>query len=166
MDNSGAQAVETVIPHINKNAYGIRLYLTREKAVVARTKQFNSIFIQSAHATSIECPPEYIYYPRDSIVSIKIFTINDFDDKNSENSDITDYFRIAHSYSTVKNYVANMKFAYESNSEFDESLDKGIQIDVLLMTAPTINKIHQFKIQVELSDRRILEQLTTEIELL
>ena len=166
LDNSGAQAIETESLQINKNTYGIRLYLIREKYVVARTKPINSIFIQSAYATSIECPPEYFYSPNDSIVSIKIFTINNFDNQHSENSDITDYFRVAHSYSTVENDVANRRYSYGSDAEFEKSCGKEIKIDLLLMTAPTISHLYQFKIQVKLSDRRILEQLTSEIELL
>ena len=166
LDNSGAQIVETDNLQINKNAYGIRLYLTREKNVIAHVKQINSIFTQSAYALSYDCPPEFFYSPSDSIVSIKIVTINNFDKKNSENSDITDYFKIAHSHSTVNNFVANMGFSYGIDGEFEDFAGKEIKIDLLLMTAPTVNNHHRFKIQVELSDKRILEQLTAEIELI
>jgi len=165
LNNSGARAVESDALQFNKNAYGIRLFLTREvvDAVVARSKTRNSIFIQSAYATSIECPPRFIYNPNDTIVSIRIFTMNDFDNQHSENSDITAYFRIAHSFSTVENFVANMRYTYEVNFE---NWWREVTIDLLLMTAPTTNGFHQFKVQIELSDGRILEQKTTEIELL
>ena len=166
LDNSGVEIVETEGQQINKNAYGIRLYLTREKNVISHVKQINSIFTQSAYALSYDCPPEFFYSPSDSIVSIKIITINDFDEKHSGDSDITDYFRVAHTYSTVNNFVANMGFSYGIDGEFEDFTGKDIKIDLLLMMAPTVNNHHQFKIQVELSDRRILEQLTTEIELL
>jgi hypothetical protein len=166
LDNSGVQVIETESLQINKNAYGIRLYLTREKYAIARTQRLNSIFIQSAYATSIECPPEYMYSPNDSIVFVKILTINDFDNKHSENSDITDYFRVSHSYSTVENYVANMRYTYGDNLEFEQSRGQEIEIDLLLMTVPTTNNRQQFEVQVALSDGRILKQQTLEIELL
>jgi hypothetical protein len=163
LDNSGKQTIETESSQINKNAYGIRLYLTREKNTVACTKQMHSIFVQSAYATSIVCPPEYIYSPTDSILSIKIFTLNNFDNQNSENSEITDYFRVAHSYSTVENYVANMYYTYEDNFEY---WWQEMEIDLLLMTAPTANNKQQFEVQITLSDGRILKQQTLEIELI
>ena len=166
LDNSGVQITETESLQINKNAYGIRLYLTREKSVVAFNKQGNSIFIQSAYATSIECPPEYMYYPKDSIVSIKIVTIKDFDNTHSENSDVTDYFRVAHFYSTIKDYVSSMYYAFGDDLEFENSRNKKITLDLLLMTAPTTNNKQQFEIQVALSDGRLLKQQTAEIELL
>ena len=167
LDNSGEKAIESESLQLNKNAYGIRLYLEREKIVVARAKPINSIFIQSAYATSCECPPEFLYFPSDSIVSIKIFTVNNFDIQHLENSDVTNYFRVADSYSTVDSYVANMRYTFASGyARGVQYWEQELKLDLLLMTAPTANNKHQFKIQVELSDGRILEQLTTEIELL
>ena len=61
LDNSKVNAVETENLQINKNAYGIRLYLIREKNIIARVKQTNSIFIQSAYATSVPYCYDYTY---------------------------------------------------------------------------------------------------------
>jgi len=109
--NGSASAIESELLQLNKNAYGIRLYLEREKVVVACTKkQINSIFIQSAYATICDCPPEFLYFANDSIVSIKIFTVNNFDNQHLENSDVTDYFKVAGSFSTIESYVANMYY--------------------------------------------------------
>jgi hypothetical protein len=167
LDNSGAQAVETDSLQLNKNVYGIRLYLTKEKNTVAHTKPINSIFTQSAYAFHRECPPEYIFSPSDSIKSIKIFTLNTFDNQHAKNSDITSYFRIAHSYSKIEDYVKNMAFTYEYNSDFETFPEKDVmRIDLLLMTAPKTSNNQQFKIQVVLSDGRILEEQTPEIQLL
>jgi hypothetical protein len=97
-------------------------------------------------------------------VSIKIFTLNDFDAQHSGNSDITDYFKIAHSYLSVEKYVASMQYTY---GEYNTTLsDTSLKTDLLLMNAPTTNNKQQFTVQVELSDGRILEQQTPEIELL
>ena len=163
LDNSGEKIIESESLQLNKNAYGIRLYLTREKNVVACTKQMNSFFIQSAYATSCKCPPEFLYFPSDSIVSIKIFTVNNFDNQHSAGSDVTDYFRVSGSFSVIESYVANMYYTYADDFEY---WGQEINLGLLLMTAPTTNNKHQFEIQVTLSDRRILKEQTLEIELL
>jgi hypothetical protein len=163
LDNSGENIVESESLQLNKNAYGIRLYLEREKVVVARAKPVNSIFIQSAYATSCGCPPEFIYFPNDSIVSIKIFTANNFDNQHLENSDVTDYFRVAGLFSTIESYVATLYYTYDYDFEY---WGRELKLDLLLMTAPTANNKQQFEIQVALSDGRILKQKTIEIELL
>ena len=166
LDNSGEKAIESESLQLNKNAYGIRLYLEREKVVVARAKPINSIFFQSTYATSCECPPEFLYFPSDSIVSIKIFTVNNFDSQHFENSDVTDYFRVGVS-STIESYVAKMRYTYASGYAYGvEYWEKELKLDLLLMTAPIANNKQQFEIHVALSDGRILKQQTPEIELL
>jgi hypothetical protein len=165
LDNNGKWAVETDSLQINKNAYGIRFYLTREKDIIACERQINSIFIQSAYAFSVPDCYDYIYSATDRIVSIKIFTLNDFDNQHSGNSDITDYFRVAQTYSNVDEFLKTLNYSYEWN-EFETFPWKNLIFDLMLMVAPTATNNQQFKVQVELSDGRILEQQTTEIKLL
>jgi len=160
LDNSGATAIESESLQINRNAYGIRLFLTREKDIVARARQINSFFIQSAYAVSFECPPEYIFTARDSVVSIKIFAVNNFDDEHFAGSEITSLFRAHPSFSTIESAVASIE-----NTD-EHFLREELILNLLLMFPPTANSLHQFKVQVELSDGRILEQYTTEVELL
>ena len=166
LDNGGKQAVESGFLKFNKNAYGIRLHLQiEEKEVVARAKQINSIFVQSANATSVEpCP--YVYQAIDSIVSMKVFTINDFDNLHTANSEITGYFKVAQAYLSVDNYVSNLTHSqvHRDNGRFTR--DGKIEIDLMLMTAPTTSNKHQFKVRVELSDGRVFEEQTAEISLL
>jgi len=167
LDNSGDRAIESEALQLNKNAYGIRLYLNREETI-ARAKQINTIFIQSAYAfTRAECPPEFIYTANDKIISIKVFTLNKFDNQHSENTDITNYFKVAQTYSDVKDYIASIYYSNEKvEYQWPEPPEMELKIDLMLMTAPTMDNKHQFKIQVTLSDGRILEQQTTEIQLL
>ena len=168
LDNSGRQAVESEALQLNKNAFGIRLTIEREVVSTTTTRRNRcNPFIQSAYAVSWECPPEFIYSAKDSIVSIKIFTMNDFDIQHPENSDVTGLFRVAHSFSTIENFVANINYSFESHSESNfERWMRELSIDLLLMTPPTANNKQQFEVQVALSDGRILKQQTTEIELL
>ncbi|MCL2682977.1 MAG: DUF5034 domain-containing protein [Bacteroidales bacterium] len=159
LDNSGAEVIESEALQFNKNAYGIRLILLKEERLIVRAKQVNSIFVQSAYAVSWKCP--YTYSAVDTIVSIKVFTINDFDNLHSENSEITEYFKVRQTYSSVKDHVVNINRPYKS---YDMNND--IEIDLMLMTVPTINNRHQFKVRIELSNGHIFEEQTTEIELL
>ena len=167
LDNSKEKPIETEALQINKNAYGIRLYLEREKFVVACAKPANSFFIQSAYA-AVDPPdcPDYNFSANDTIISIKISTLNNFDNQHLENSDVTDYFKVAGSFSTIESYVANMHYTFEDYVEFEKSWGKEVVIDFLLMSAPTANNKQQFEVQVALSDGRILKQKTPEIELL
>ena len=168
LDNRGAQPVESEALQFNKNAFGIRLVLEREVVSAALPRrQARSILIQPAYALSWECPPESIYFANDKVESIKIFTMNDFDNQRLANSDITDLFRVARSFSTVEDFVANMRYDYASDftSRFERWV-RELKIDILLMTPPTANNKHQFEIQVALSDGRVLKQQTTEIELI
>lgn len=163
LDNSGAEAIESESLQLNKNAYGIRLYLEREKVAVACGNPINSIFVQSAYATSCDCPPDFVYYANDSIVSIKIVAINDFDDLHLKNSDVTDCFRVANSFSTIDRHVDKMYYTFEYDFEH---WGRDIKLDLLLMTVPTADNKQQFEVQVALSDGRILKQQTPEVELL
>jgi hypothetical protein len=165
LDNSGERVIETESLQFNKNAYGIRLYLTREKNIISSVKQTNSFFIQSAYATSVPDCYKYLYSAIDHITSIKIFTLKNFDNQHPENSDITNYFKIAQAYSSVEEYVKNINYSYEWD-EFDTFPWREMRTDLMLMTAPTATNNQQFKVQVELSDGRILEQQTPEIQLL
>ena len=160
LDNSGATAIASESLQINRNAYGIRLFLTREKDIVARARQINSFFIQSAYAVSIDCPPEHIFIARDSVVSIKVFAVNSFDDEHLAGSEITSLFRAHPSFSTIESAVASIE-----NTD-EHFLREELILNLLLMFPPTANNLHQFKVQVELSDGRVLEQYTTEVELL
>ena len=166
LDNSGEKAVESESLQFNKNAYGIRLYLQIErKVVVASTKQVNSIFVQSANATTVESCP-YVYQAIDSILSIQVLTINDFNNLHTANSEITEYYKVAQTYSSVESYVTNLTHTQTHRDDGGFVHYGKIEIDLMLMTAPTMNNRHQFKVRIELSDGRIFEEETTEIELI
>ena len=91
--------------------------------------------------------------------------MNNFDNTHPEGADITDYFKIAQSYQTIEDYVTDLHYNYATDLDIID-ISPGLKIDLLLMVAPTADNKQQFKIRVALSDRRILEQQTPEIELL
>ena len=158
LDNSGSSAFITSSDSVLRQAYGIRLHLVRDK--VADIRNPLSQFVQSAYA---EYPIYYNgYFPLDSIVSIQIFTLSDFDTIHPANTEITDLFRVYqnYAYTIPKDYFSKISRQYSHLSDLQ------VNIDLLLMIAPSISKRQQFKIQMKLSNGKILEQETTMINLI
>ena len=70
-------------------------------------------------------------------------------------------------YKTVNDVISNLYYFIQSDFEFEKTEEANqIILDLLLMKAPEVGKSHQFKIQIELSDGRILEQLTPKTEMI
>lgn len=94
-------------------------------------------------------------------MSIKVYTLNDFDGTHPAGADLSGNFKVYRNYAfmTMEDYLK-----YADVTLYDErQLD--IRIDLLLMTAPAITDQHQFKVQMALSDGRVLETETSTIEL-
>lgn len=159
LDNRGEVPLVSSSTTFIKTAYGIRINFTREN--IACIKKTNTFFIQSANALSCKCPPDH-YLPRDSITSLKIFTLNDFDSNHSANSDISDYFKVfkKNTFTPISSYLKNSDSSLYYNQGYNQDTD------ILLMSPPTINNKHKFKVQIILSDGRVLEQETLLIELI
>lgn len=160
LDNSGKEPVAATANSINKNAYGIRLELTREK--LACLEKRYSFFIQSTYAMSCGCPPPNQFNAKDSITAIKVITLRNFDGTHAAGSEVSNYFKIYNqfSFTSISDYLKS-----SSATLFNEK-DLKPQIDFLLMTAPTVTGEHQFRIQLILSDGRILETETSTIDLI
>ncbi len=160
LDNSDEYPVKSDASQFNKNAYGIRIYLNREETVAVQTSA--NPFINEAHAVCCFCDPAYAYAALDSITTIKITTLHDFDLQNAAGADISGYFKNARSFLSISDYIKRMAFSYAG----DSPLQQEIAIDLLLMSAPSIAGLQQFNIQIILSDGRILQQLTKEVSLI
>ncbi len=160
LNNSGVSPVVTESNSISKNSYGIRLSIKRNENV-CKVKRTNSIFIQSAYATSCHCPPEFQYMPLDSIISVKITTINDFDTNHSRHSDVTELFYEfqRNEFTAISDYVQNIE------TNLYDIINSPFEFDILLMSPPTIGVEHEFEVSIELSDKRILNAKTGIIEL-
>ncbi len=159
LDNSGSTANIAITDSVIKKAYGIRLHLVRNRVAMS-ISPINYI----AKSTYAGNPVHYYdgYFPVDSIVSFKIISKYDFDENHAAGSEITDYFKVYQDYSftIAKNYFYNLNFHYLHAHELQ------FDVDILLMTTPTKNIKHQFKVQLKLSDGRLLEQETTTINLI
>src|SRR5690554_3468743 len=70
LDNSEIEPVVTESNSIAKQAFGLRIEISRNEDICKLTPS-RSVFFQSAYATSCECPPEFEYHALDSITDIK-----------------------------------------------------------------------------------------------
>jgi hypothetical protein len=160
IDNGGAKPRISQSNIINKKAFGIRLVINRNKNLCS-LKAPNSSYFQSAHAFSCDCPSEFQQLPLDTITSLKILTINDFDDSHAESMDVSEYFYAFKNnrFSTIDKFI-----------EFQETIlldpsPSPFELDLLLMTPPTIGTAHQFNVVIELSDGRVFNSRTGVITL-
>lgn len=160
IDNSGSEPITATANSVPKEAFGIRTKLNREK--IACLSPSKSFLIQTAYATSCGCPPPNQLLAKDSVTTIQIFTLNDFDTNHPANSDISDYFKIfkGTSFNTITDFINMYNTILYSENELQ------LSFDALLMTPPSLNQSHNFKIKITLSDGRTLEGITTLIDLI
>lgn len=160
LDNRGAQVEVATSGSIPKKAYGIRLQLTRE--ITACIQKSNSLFISSAYAFGCHCMPALQFWAKDSIKTIKIFTLRDFDNTHFAGADLSDYFQVftANTFTSITDYLKHPEAVLYTETELTNSTN------LLLMTAPSTHTQHQFRLQMTLSDGRVLETETSTIELI
>jgi len=150
----GSVASAGIIPSVK---YGIQVQHLTEN-VTLRKPQIRWGLIQSAYACS--CQGDYLK-SKEEIVSVKIISNNDFDANYPKGSDLSLIFKVKRYYndelSSINDYLKTLKLEYQGNYPFQ----KGI----FLQVAPTTVKKHKFKVVITLSDGRVLEAETTEVEL-
>jgi hypothetical protein len=137
--------------------YGMQIQLLTENLAV-RKQNINWGLMQTAQACSC---PEISFIAKEDITSIAIFSNNDFDASHPKNTDLSLYFKVKkpNLMVTIADYLKNLKdYSYLASTAFYEG--------VFLQVSPTLNKKHKFRIKMTLSDGRILEAETTEVELI
>lgn len=164
LDNAGTELKASTNNEIPKKAFGIRLKINLKEDMCMGTVP--TLFMSSANAFSCDCYPEWIASPIDSITSIHIYTVNEFDATHPAGVDVSDYFHVFefNEFYRLPEYINR-----HTNILFDYYIDDFIiplQWDLLLMSAPTSGVEHQFKVQVNLSDGRVLSMLTNKVNLI
>lgn len=164
LDNAGAELNASSNNEIPKKAFGIRLKINLKEDICMRT--VSTLFIPSVNAFSCDCFPGIISSPIDSITSIQIYTVNEFDPTHPAEADVSDYFHVFefNEFYGLPEYIDRY-----TNILFDYYIDDFIvplQWDLLLMSPPSLGIEHQFKVQVNLSDGRILSMLTNKVNLI
>lgn len=94
-------------------------------------------------------------------MTLEIFSNNDFDASHPKNTDLSSYFKvkISNNLNTITEYIKYINKFYQTSSN-------PFYWGTFLQVAPTLNKKHKFRLKMTLSDGRILEAETTEVELI
>jgi hypothetical protein len=141
---------------ISSSNYGIQIRLQNEN-IAARKSSLNWGLISKAQAC--DCVVGDLIGKED-IAAIEVFSNNDFDANHPKNTDISLYFKVKH-YGKMVPIAEYLKFLKETNQTSSIPFYWGAFLEV----APSISKKHKFRIKMTLSDSRVLEAETTEIEL-
>jgi hypothetical protein len=154
--------IQTQSPEMNLHTFrkdfviDIGFYST--VSMIAKYKPSKSLFIQSAYALS--CPPP-IYYPVDSITSIQIFSDKNFDETHLAGTDIAEFFRILSWNGQSYHFLS-----FEDYLQRPAPILEGLEI-FGFRSFVTVTDVesgeHNFRIVVELSDERTLEQTIKKI---
>lgn len=156
LDSSLPQPKVTSAGTISSTNYGIQIQLITQQ-ITSRKQQISWGLIQSAYACSCV---EDDYIAKEGFSSIKIFSDNDFDDTHPKGTDLSLYFKAKSDDTMISlaDYLKSFKdFKYIPPIIFYEG--------VFLQVPPKSGKRHKFKVSITLSDGRILESETTEVEL-
>jgi len=149
LDNSGNELIISQTNIIPKKAYGILIDFSLLKVGL------NNIQLEGfpvANAFDCFCPAETQYTPKDTIVSITITTNNDFDNQHPAESNISDLFKLLGSdrYITIQEFLRMSEKIYEYTKPENE------KIDLFLLQPPEVAGEYSFKVEVLLSDNRLL----------
>lgn len=137
---------------IKKENYGINLQLFHRKYYT----NIQTPFINKAYAT--QCYEDY--YNRDSIVDIKITSLRKFNSEHDSLSNVTDLFESLYIYYDYDSTLNITQYIRSLNKNRNSMVN---DISFKLATEEVYTKKHQFKIEIELSDNRIMEDTTKTI---
>lgn len=138
---------QEVVDTISIDSYGISMVAHRESAMAIA-----NIFRPNALCAT-SCPINEILV--EQITGIQIFSISTFDSTHTPEDPITDYF-IAEEYGSQFSIDSLIK-----RSEGHWSLSA--YVDFRITTTPTIDFLHQFVVNMELSDGRVLSDTTDQV---
>ena len=160
LDNSGPELLVSSANSISKEAFGLRVGIKTKQDLCQKYSE--PLFMNSAYAFRCDCLPPEVYHPLDSIASVKIITLLNFDSSHFSNDDVSEYFSILNSTEFVPmgDYINTQPY------EYYDLEDSNLSLDLLLMTPPTENSEHQFEVQVELTDGRVLRETSELVDLL
>ena len=132
-----------------RNDFGVDLVFETENTLIANCQPVNYLFMQSAHA---DCPFD-MYYPKENIISIQIFSDRDFCETHPSGTNIVEFFKI---YDGAPLYLISfedyLKYPLPTDGRFY------LQFRCVLTTAAIEAGEYEFTFVVELSDERIFEQ--------
>jgi hypothetical protein len=103
------------------------------------------------------------YNPQKSITSLKVFTINPYDNTHPAMSDITEYFRSPkHTGNGAPDGLGNLNLGLPESSHYSPPYGS---FWLFLATKPSLGSLHQFKVEITLSDSSTITANTTLVKL-
>lgn len=159
LDNRGQYVAVATNGTALKEAYGIRMKI-QCKTTAFHQPRFSFLLNQS-YAFSCRCEDPIQYHAKDSVVALRIITLDNFDPEHQAGSDITDYFKWYGGYyfSEITSYIKQRAPVFYMED------DKQTTEDMLLMHYPPQSGIYSFRVEIDLSDGRTLTKDTDSIEL-
>jgi hypothetical protein len=158
IDNSGQTPVIVNSGIIPKEAYGLQIECSLEQLALQKSSVFASF--NSIYAYDCFCPPEIQYVAQDTISSIKIISLDEFDSYHPANSDISEYFKVLSS----KNYITIRQYLDYPETIFLVMPEQEV-ISLYLMQPPIITGEHQFLVEIGLESGTTLTATSTLINL-
>lgn len=159
LDNSGEHAFITDADDVLKDAFGLQIKLGIESG--ERYYAPRDLGFSNANAMSCDCIYDE-YLPTESIVSISIITIHDFDSENTAGADVTSRFMVEkqNEYISIPNYVSNTVDFY-----FDVLPESSI-IRLFLIKPPLSGGEFSFDVIIELSNGDVISTQSRPVNLI
>ncbi|MFK7758087.1 MAG: DUF5034 domain-containing protein [Flavobacteriales bacterium] len=156
LDLAGVDPVVVTEPEfIVASSFGIELTLERSESTCFYAPSEFSLFSE-AHATSCDCQ-DFDSKPRETVSDIRVYTLVDFNEEFIMGDDISSLF-IERKFngSTLGLITAIDEIIYDySFTNYENYV-----MDLVLTTSPDTQADFQFRVEVELSDGRVLEMFT------
>ncbi|RZK50897.1 MAG: DUF5034 domain-containing protein [Pedobacter sp.] len=141
---------------IGSAKYGIQMQFATEQLALNYHK-VNWGLMSTAMACSCE---EDNVIGKEDILAVAIFSNNDFDASHPKNTDLSLYFKakLNDAHIPIDDYLKTLK-------DLKHSAIIAFYQWIFLQQAPTASKNHKFRVKINLSDGRVLEAETTEVQL-
>jgi len=169
LDNTGALPVLNTNNEVIKEAFGLRINIELKEEICQ--SNYEHFLMPSVYANNCDCFPEDVYQATDSIVSINVKTLVDFDSTHLSMDDVSEYYAVLseerYNYGlSGAEYVSITEFIDCFSFTFRRTRPSILELDLMLMVPPTENDFHQFEVEVVLSDERVLSGTSNLVKLL
>ena len=142
---------------ISATKFGVRMQVQIEELAL-RKSAIKFGLIPTANACKCALDD---YIAKENIAMIQIFSDSDFDVNHPRNTDLSLYFKVKtfNSLIAITDYIKQPEnLSLASSLVFYDG--------IFLQTAPNLSKKHKFRVKLTLTDGRILEAETLEVELI
>lgn len=160
IDNSGIVPNVTSMDRINKNAFGIRIYLQDSILYYACLPRFYN----SAYATT--CARNYI--SSSVIKDVSVTTLYDFDEVKTKGTEMSDYFtaRLSQDYKSDYCSIPDIIIKFNDRNSFPNLDGYGRDkeaFDLFLMEQSNKKDTCQFQVEIKFKDETSIKCLTRKL---